>query len=98
MDAHFTYNGQRFRWDADKARSNLIKHGVRFEQACEVFFDPFMQLIDAAAEDEARDAALGLAEDWSLLLVVHVVRDNDVIRIVSARCATSAERRLYEDE
>jgi len=53
MDVHFTYAGQRFRWDAQKATSNLAKHGVRFEQACEVFFDPFVRFVDASAEDEA---------------------------------------------
>lgn len=98
MDAHFLFAGQRFRWDAEKAHLNLLKHRVRFEQACEVFFDPFVHLLDATTEDEAREAAIGLAEDWTLLFVVHAVRENDVIRIISARAATSAERRLYEDQ
>ncbi|MGO8695713.1 MAG: BrnT family toxin [Rectinemataceae bacterium] len=47
---------------------------------------------------EAREAAIGLTEDWSMLFVVHVVRDADTIRIVSARPATPSERRDYEDE
>lgn len=81
-----------------KAQSNFAKHSVQFEQACEVFFDPFVQVIDATNDDEARGAALGLTEDWTLLFVVHAVRENDVIRIVSARPATSAERRTYEEE
>jgi uncharacterized protein len=98
MDAHFLYAGQSFCWDVEKARTNFIKHGVRFEQACEVFFDPFVHLLDAAAEDEARDAVLGLTEDWTLLFVVHVIRGDDVIRMISARPATGTERRLYEDE
>lgn len=97
MDAHFVYAGQRFRWDTDKALANFKKHGIRFEQACEVFFDPFFRFLDAALEDEARDAVLGLAEDWTLLFVVHVVREKGVIRIISARQATRAERRMYED-
>jgi uncharacterized DUF497 family protein len=98
MDVHFTYAGQRFRWDAQKATSNLAKHGVRFEQACEVFFDPFVRFVDASAEDEARDAALGLAEDWSLVFVVHLLREGEFIRIISARPATRGERRIYEDQ
>jgi uncharacterized DUF497 family protein len=98
MDEHFIYLGHRFRWDTEKAQSNLVKHGVQFEQACEVFFDPFVQLLDATVEGEAREAALGLAEDWSLLFVVHAVREDDVIRIISARPTTSTERRIYEDE
>jgi hypothetical protein len=82
----------------EKAHSNFAKHGVRFEQACEVFFDPFVRLLDATAEGEVRTAALGLTEDWALLFVVHGVREGEVIRIISARPATGAERRLYEDE
>jgi len=98
MDAHFLIAGQRFRWDLEKAHTNLEKHGIRFEQACEVFFDPFVRLLDATPEDEAREAALGLTEDWTLLFVVHTVRENDIIRIISARRATRAERRVYEDQ
>jgi uncharacterized protein len=98
MDVHSVIAGQKFCWDAQKANSNLAKHGVRFEQACEVFFDPFVQFLDATAEDEARDAVLGLTEDWSLLFVVHGVREHEYIRIISARPATRAERKIYEDE
>jgi uncharacterized protein len=98
MDVHFVLGGQRFRWDAKKATANLAKHGLRFEQACEVFFDPFVRFFNASAEEEARDAALGLAEDWSLLFVVHLAKENEFIRIISARPATRAERRIYEDE
>jgi len=98
MDVHFTYGGQRFCWNPEKARSNLFKHGICFEQACEIFFDPFVQILDASAQDEAREAAIGLAEDWTLLYVVHMVRQESVIRIVSARPATRAERRNYENQ
>lgn len=97
MDVHLVYHGQEFSWNSEKAIANLEKHGVRFEQACEVFFDPFVSLLDAAREEEAREAALGLTEDWTLLFVVHVVRKGSVIRIISARRATRAQRRLYED-
>lgn len=79
MDAYFLIAGQRFLWDLEKAHSNHAKHGVRFEQACEVFFDPFVHLLDATPEDEAREAAVGLTEDWTLLFVVHAVRENDII-------------------
>ena len=98
MDTQFVYAGQRFRWNTEKALANLKKHGIRFEQACEVFLDPFFRVLDATAEDEARDAVLGLAEDWTLLFVVHVMRERGgTIRIISARRATRAERRIYED-
>jgi len=98
MDVHSAIAGQKFCWDAQKANSNLAKHGVRFEQACEVFFDPFVRLLDAHAEDEARDAVLGLTVDGSMLFVVHVAREDEFIRVISARPATRAERKIYEDE
>lgn len=88
--------GVQFEWDRDKAKANLAKHAVSFEQACEVFFDPFVRLLDAS-DQEARDAALGYAEDSSLLFVVHVIRHEETIRIISARQATSQERKRYED-
>lgn len=97
MDVHFVFRGQRFCWNSDKEIANFKKHGIRFEQACEVFFDPFVNLLDATPEDEAREAVLGSTEDWTLLFVVHVVRERSVIRIISARRAARAERRLYED-
>jgi uncharacterized DUF497 family protein len=97
MDVHFAVGGLRFYWDSAKALANFKKHGIRFEQACEAFFDPFVRLVDATAEDEAREAVIGLTEDWTLLSVVHAARARGVIRIISARRATRAERRIYEN-
>ncbi|HEX3572489.1 MAG TPA: BrnT family toxin [Acidobacteriaceae bacterium] len=96
MDVLFLFQGQQFVWDSDKASFNLSKHGVSFETACQVFFDPFVRLVDATDGDEPREAAVGLTEDWTLLFVVHVVREQNAIRIVSARPATRQERRSYE--
>jgi hypothetical protein len=45
----------------------------------EVFFDPFVRLADAGRHGEAREAAIGLTEDWDLLFVVHMVRHPDAI-------------------
>jgi len=97
MDICFLYHGQRFVWDSEKASSNAGKHGVSFEVACQVFFDPFIRIEDASAGGEQRDAAIGMAEDWTLLFVVHMLREGDTIRIISARLATAQERRAYED-
>jgi len=47
--------------------------------------------------EEARDAAIGYTEDSKLLFVVHLVRHEETIRIISARPATAAERKLYEN-
>jgi uncharacterized DUF497 family protein len=65
--------------------------------ACQVFFDPFIRIEDATVDEEVRDAAIGLTEDWTLLFVVHLMREGDTIRIISARPATAWERRSYED-
>jgi hypothetical protein len=97
MDLYFLYHGQHFVWDPEKASSNAGKHGVSFEIACQVFFDPFVRIEDATDGEEQRDAVIGLTEDWTLLFVVHMLRDGDTIRIISARQATAQERRSYED-
>jgi uncharacterized DUF497 family protein len=73
MDVYFLLQGQRFVWDSEKASSNFSKHGVSFEVASQVFFDPFVRVRDATTDEEQRDAAVGLADDWSLLFVVHVL-------------------------
>ena len=98
MDTTFKLQGLTFEWDAKKAAANLRKHRVSFEQACEVFLDPFLQLVDATDLNEAREAAIGLTEDWSLMFVVHVIRHDDAIHIISARLATPMERRSYEHD
>lgn len=98
MDVSYQIQGQLFEWDAEKAAVNLRKHGISFERACEVFFDPFIFLVDATGPGEAREAAIGLSEDWSLLFVVHVERREDAIRIISARPATPEERKHYEND
>jgi uncharacterized DUF497 family protein len=97
MDLLWLHQGQQFVWDAEKAGANLKKHGVSFEAACQVFFDPLVHVDDAGDESEQREAAIGMTADWTLLFVVHVLREGDVIRIVSARLATAQERRIYED-
>jgi len=97
MDLYFLYQGQHFVWDKEKATANVVKHGVKFEMACEVFFDPFLHVEDATADEERRDAVIGLTEDWTFLFVVHLLREGETIRVISARPATAQERRKYED-
>jgi uncharacterized DUF497 family protein len=98
MNFAFELQGQVFEWDTEKASANFRKHRVSFETACQVFFDPFVRLVDASALGEAREAAIGLTEDWTLLFVVHVICHGDIIRIISARTATTSERRENEYE
>ena len=98
MDVYSSLDGQSFVWDSEKAASNVSAHGVRFEQAREAFLDPLARYEDASPEQEARQACIGLTTDYRLLYVVHVVRERDVLRLISARVADAAERRHYEDD
>jgi uncharacterized protein len=86
-----------FSWDERKAASNLKKHGVSFDEAATVFADPLALAIDDALEPE-RTLLLGMSGRQRLLLVVHLELDDSTIRIISARRATSHERRRYEEE
>jgi hypothetical protein len=95
MDSVYRLQGIEFEWDENKARSNIEKHGVTFEEAAEVFFDPFYQTGDATANNEQRDLIIGYSLAQRLLLVVYVERGRRT-RIISARPATRAERKLYE--
>jgi uncharacterized protein len=97
VDVLYQYGGLKFVWSADKAVWNILKHDVRFEQACQILFDPFVRLSDATADDEMRDGALGSTEDGELLFVVHLEREPEAIRIISARRATANERKSYEE-
>jgi len=89
----------RFVWDEAKAQSNLRKHGVKFEDAVLVFYDPLAKSTqDRIIDGEVRWHIIGMGRDCLLLLVVHTFReiaDTEVIRIISARSATPRERRLY---
>ncbi|HMQ51402.1 MAG TPA: BrnT family toxin [Anaerolineae bacterium] len=98
MKVSYSLHGLDFEWDSHKATSNLRKHGVSLESAGEVFHDPFIQLVDEeTVAGELRESIIGMTVSWRLLYVVYVVRE-EVIRIISAREATSAERRHYEDQ
>ena len=97
MNVVFRLQGSEFEWDSMKATSNLEKHGVGFEEAAEVFFDPFCQYGDATPDgvEEVRDFALGYSTTQRLVLVVSTER-GDRTRIISARPATTNERKQYE--
>jgi uncharacterized protein len=97
MDIVFSLQGVVFEWDDEKATQNQAQHGVTFEEAAEVFFDPFYQYGDATPAEvhEQRDFILGYSISLRLLLVVSTER-GDRTRIISARPATRAERKLYE--
>jgi hypothetical protein len=89
----------QFEWDESKDRRNIAKHGVGFEEARKVFSDPHVIIRqDRVIEGEERLHAIGYVN--RVLLVVHTVREEGlgaIIRIISARKATPAERKLYEE-
>jgi len=88
----------RFEWNARKATANLPKHGVSFDEAASVFFDPLSATGDDPdhSQDERRFVTFGMSSSGRLLVVAHAQHD-DAIRIITARPATRAERKLYEE-
>ena len=87
----------RFSWDETKARKNLKKHGVSFDEASTVFFDPFAITIPDLdhSVNEHRLLTIGRSLGGKLLVVAHT-EDDDLIRIISAREAARRERKDYE--
>jgi uncharacterized DUF497 family protein len=86
-----------FEWDDEKAAENLTKHGISFSEASTVFANPLSRTIvdPLHSEAEERFIVLGRSGLQHTLVVVHTYR-GDVIRIISARMATSHERKDYE--
>ncbi|MFZ5868721.1 MAG: BrnT family toxin [Thermodesulfobacteriota bacterium] len=87
-----------FTWDSRKAKENLKKHGVSFEEACEVFFYPYYEMLNASVAEQERWAFVGYSKGGRLLYVVAVEQTEEAWRIVSAREATPQERKRYEKE
>lgn len=97
VDVRYELNGTAFVWNEKKARLNIALHdGITFERAAEVFFDPFLRLVDATRHHEERDAVIGFDALSRLLFVAHLGVEGVYIRIISARKATSQERKDYD--
>ena len=87
----------RFEWDAAKAKTNLAKHGVSFEEAASSLLDPFA-LEAPDLQDPSRTIVIGTSHAGRLLFVVTIIyEEKDVIRILSARRASPSQRRKYEE-
>jgi uncharacterized DUF497 family protein len=87
-----------FEWDEEKAKANLKKHRVGFDEATSVFADPYSLTIhdpDHSA-DEQRYIDIGTSDKGRVLVVVYTERDSN-IRIVNCRKTTPSERKLYEE-
>ncbi len=88
-----------FDWDENKAKSNLDKHGVSFDEATSVFDDPlFLTFSDTEHSiHEQRFIIIGESTKGKLLVVSYTERQNHT-RLISARPATRKERKAYESE
>ena len=88
----------RFEWEPRKATANVKKHGITFEEAKSVFYDDHAKLLDDPdhSDEEERFVLLGLSHTLRVLLVCHCYRsEGNIIRIISARKATSKESKDY---
>ena len=87
-----------FSWDENKAKANLLKHKISFNEAVSVFSDDNARLIydpDHSLEEE-RFLLLGISYKLKLLIVVHCMKDaNNEIRIISSRKASKKEQKQY---
>jgi Uncharacterized protein conserved in bacteria len=91
----FDMNSASFEWDEEKERMNLVKHGIHFKTAVRVFLDP-NKLIreDEEHTEELRYNILGKVD--RVLFVVCVFRQQNTVRLISARLATVPEKARYE--
>jgi uncharacterized DUF497 family protein len=85
-----------FEWDDEKASSNRRRHQVSFEEAAEAMRDPLSVDFEDNEHPE-NTVTLAMSPRERILYVVTTER-GDRVRLISARIATSHERRLYEDE
>jgi len=86
-----------YEWDPNKAKSNYMKHGIRFADAVGVFEDENAITIEDDHEKEDRFITIGRDFLSRILVVVYTFRDI-AIRIISARKATARERKMYEEQ
>jgi len=89
----------RFEWDPEKARRNLKKHGVAFDEAVTAFYDPLSATFDDPdhSNEEQRYISIGFSSQGRLLVVGHTER-GEIVRIISARRATAHERKKHEKQ
>jgi hypothetical protein len=88
----------RFQWDERKGLVNRRKHGVSFDEAQSAFYDPLARVMadPEHSEAEERFLLLGMSRRLRILMVCHCYRESEeVIRIISARRATTREAEQY---
>jgi uncharacterized DUF497 family protein len=89
----------QFEWDPEKAKLNRRKHGVSFEEAVSAFYDPLSATFEDADHSvgEQRLITVGFSSHGRLLFVAHTERGR-ALRIISARPATTYERKKHEGQ
>lgn len=87
----------QFEWDEEKNIVNKEKHGISFETAAFVFDDPYYIEMYDIDHSDAEDRFIAIGMVGKVLFVVFTER-KETIRLISARYATEAERRLYYDQ
>jgi uncharacterized DUF497 family protein len=86
-----------FEWDPTKNRKNVLKHGISFEDAVVIFSDfNALELSDKTLFEE-RMVRIGLNPYIGILVVIYCERKGNTIRLISARKATTNERKMYEE-
>jgi uncharacterized protein len=88
----------KFEWDPQKEAANVAKHGVSFAEASTAFADPLAGTIPDPdhSRTEMRFLTIGLSGTGRLIVVSHTEEEDDLFRIISAREATTHERKAYE--
>jgi hypothetical protein len=90
----------RFDWDENKNQANIAKHGIEFSSVVAVFDDPYFITRLDPFPDEERFRTIGAALN-GIVFVVHTITElsdsDELYWIISARYATSAERKAYEE-
>ena len=85
-----------FEWDDQKDATNKRKHGISFQEACEIFKSPILTKIDERYDyGEIREISYGMIAELVVIAVVHTDRTSGTRRIISARKAKKSERKLF---
>jgi hypothetical protein len=89
----------QFEWDGTKAESSFKKHGVSFDEAVTVYYDPLAATFGDPdhSREESRQVTVGYSVRGQLLVVSHVERGS-ITRVISARSASPRERKRHEGE
>ncbi|MES2663704.1 MAG: BrnT family toxin [Pseudomonadota bacterium] len=84
-----------FEWDDNKNQYNFEKHGITFEEACEIFHHPTFSVIDDRQDyGEVREKSIGMIGTEVVIAIIHTDR-NGKVRLISARRANTEERKMY---